>query len=253
MSKFFFINAGVQLWTPFMLSVQPWVWYDFSDTSTRTITGQGISEIRPKIGTPTLSLLQSTDSARPSIQSQSGIEYANFLNNSLSRSSITWITGNMTFVAVYFPSVLNNTLIINNNAGAPYFKMLSARGVRFNTELIGSNLLANNWNIAIADCANGASSTQRHWGNGNNFVFSVANNDPASLGNSISVGLGGPAMGISNYFGRIDQILIIPALLSNSDRQKLEGFLAWQRIAWNLPANLPTNHPFKNRPPYVGD
>lgn len=255
MAKFFFVNAGVQLWHPVMLPVQPWVWYDFSDASTRTITGQGISEIRPKIGVPTLSLLQGTDSARPTIQSQSGIEYGNFDGGDfLTRSSITWISGDITFVSVYFPSVLNNAIIVGNNVSGSVSKFLTARGTRFgNSELIGSNFLANNWNVTISDCGSGASSIQRHWGNGNNFVSSAASNDPAFLGNFISVGLGIPASGLPNYTGRLDQVLIIPALLSNSDRQKLEGFLAWQRVAWNLPANLPTNHPFKNRPPYVGD
>ena len=250
-----FINAESRLWTPRDLPVQPWVWYDFSDASTRTITGQGISEIRPKIGVPTLSLLQGTDSARPTIQSQGGIEYANFDGgDTLNRSSITWISGDITFVSVYFPSALDNTRIVSNNASSGLLiKFLTARGTRFGSDLIGLNLLANSWNVAISDCTSGVSATQRHWGNGNNFVSSAASNDPAFVGNFISIGLGNTGAGVPNYIGRLDQVLIIPALLSNSDRQKLEGFLAWQRVAWNLPANLPTNHPFKNRPPYVGD
>lgn len=255
MKPLIFINAESRLWTPRELPVQPWVWYDFSDSSTRTITGQGISEIRPRIGVPTLSLLQGADSARPTIQSQSGIEYANFdgSNDNLSRSSITWITGAMTFVSVYTPTAVNTGVIVANNLTSPSTgvnKALRSNSVFFGVNLTGLNLLANSWNIAVADCTSGISATQRHWGNGNNFVSSAATNDPSVLGTTLFLGF----QNSGTFFnGRLDQVLIIPALLSNSDRQKLEGFLAWQRIAWNLPANLPTNHPFKNRPPYVGD
>jgi len=255
MAKFFFVNAGVQLWNPVMLPVQPWVWYDFSDSSTRTITGQGISEIRPKIGAPTLSLLQGTDSARPTIQSQSGIEYGNFdgSNDLLRRDNITWISGDITFVAVYSPTFVNAGVIVTNNLQntSTASKGLRSNGVSFGTStLLGNNLSANKWNIGVGDCNSGVSATQRHWGNGNNFVSGSASNDPSVLGNTLVLGV----QSFGTYFnGNLDQVLIIPALLSNSDRQKLEGFLAWQRVAWNLPANLPTNHPFKNRPPYVGD
>lgn len=249
-----FINAESRLWTPRDLPVQPWVWYDFSDSSTRTITGQGISEIRPKIGVSTLSLTQLTDSGRPTIQSQSGIEYANFDGaDTLIRSIITWITGNMTFVAVYSPTTVNPGVIVSNNlAGSnTAAKAMRSNGVSFGpSTLLGNNLSANNWNIAVADCTSGTSATQRHWGNGNNFVSASASNDPSVLGNTLIVG----SQSFGTLFnGKLDQVLIIPALLSNPDRQKLEGFLAWQRVAWNLPANLPSNHPFKNRPPYVGD
>jgi hypothetical protein len=32
--------------------------------------------------------------------------------------------------------------------------------------------------------------------------------------------------------------------------QAIEGYLAWK---WGLVANLPASHPFKNRPPLIGD
>ncbi len=36
----------------------------------------------------------------------------------------------------------------------------------------------------------------------------------------------------------------------NRRRQAVEGYLAWK---WGLVANLPADHPFKNRPPLIGD
>ncbi|GEA28557.1 hypothetical protein MiAbW_03133 [Microcystis aeruginosa NIES-4325] len=144
-------------------------------------------------------------------------------------------------------SLTNKSLLVFN----PVTWLVKSNGVSFGTStLLGNNLSVNNWNIGAADCTSGVSATQRHWGNGNNFVSVSASNDPSVLGNTLVVG----AQSFGTLFnGKLDQVLIIPALLSNPDRQKLEGFLAWQRVAWNLPANLPSNHPFKNRAPYVGD
>lgn len=50
------------------------------------------------------------------------------------------------------------------------------------------------------------------------------------------------------FVGRISEIVVIDALLSTTDRQRLEGYLAHK---WRLTANLPNNHPFKFRPPYM--
>ena len=44
------------------------------------------------------------------------------------------------------------------------------------------------------------------------------------------------------------EIIIIGGILSTTDRQRLEGYLAWK---WALEANLPAGHPFKNTPPTV--
>jgi hypothetical protein len=43
---------------------------------------------------------------------------------------------------------------------------------------------------------------------------------------------------------------ILLTTTNTSSRQIVEGYLAWK---WGLTANLPTAHPFKNRPPLVSD
>jgi hypothetical protein len=44
------------------------------------------------------------------------------------------------------------------------------------------------------------------------------------------------------------EILIYSGVLSTSQRQQIEGYLAWK---WGLVANLPANHPYKNTPIYA--
>jgi hypothetical protein len=50
--------------------------------------------------------------------------------------------------------------------------------------------------------------------------------------------------------GNVGEIIICFGLLTARERQLLEGHLAWK---WRLNENLPASHPFKNRPPLIGD
>lgn len=44
------------------------------------------------------------------------------------------------------------------------------------------------------------------------------------------------------------EILIYTASISNGDRQKIEGYLAWK---WGLTSALPVGHPYKTAPPFT--
>jgi hypothetical protein len=48
--------------------------------------------------------------------------------------------------------------------------------------------------------------------------------------------------------GQIGEIVIVSGDLSVTDRQRLEGYLAWK---WGLESNLPSDHPYKLLPPTV--
>ena len=49
-----------------------------------------------------------------------------------------------------------------------------------------------------------------------------------------------------NWNGMICEVIAYNASLSTSQRQQVEGYLAWK---WGLQTSLPSNHPFKNNPP----
>jgi hypothetical protein len=46
--------------------------------------------------------------------------------------------------------------------------------------------------------------------------------------------------------GYLYEVLVYSQALSVSDRQKIEGYLAWK---WGLQGSLPANHPYKSAPP----
>jgi len=53
----------------------------------------------------------------------------------------------------------------------------------------------------------------------------------------------------NSYFdGNIGEILVFDSALSDANRQKVEGYLAWK---WGMEGDLPTGHPYKSSPPCV--
>jgi len=46
--------------------------------------------------------------------------------------------------------------------------------------------------------------------------------------------------------GNVAELIAIDSLVSQSDREKIEGYLAWK---WELEANLPSGHPYKDAAP----
>ena len=62
---------------------------------------------------------------------------------------------------------------------------------------------------------------------------------------SIKIGVNGFASG--GYLnGTISEVLIYNSVLSNADRQKVEGYLAWK---WSIQSSLLVNHPYYNASP----
>jgi hypothetical protein len=67
-------------------------------------------------------------------------------------------------------------------------------------------------------------------------------NTPFNIGNMLQ------GTTLPHFSGPIAEVLVLPLSLSTTNRQLLEGYLAWK---WELQANLANNHPFKFSPPYI--
>ncbi|WP_374576120.1 hypothetical protein [Phenylobacterium sp.] len=52
--------------------------------------------------------------------------------------------------------------------------------------------------------------------------------------------------GARGWYGAISECLLFPDVLSDDDRTRLEGYLAWK---WGLTAKLPADHPYKTAKP----
>lgn len=73
-----------------------------------------------------------------------------------------------------------------------------------------------------------------------------------STDNLLKLGVGcqgnGANIGANSTFGTIAEVVMTKGQLADADRQRLEGYLAWQ---WGLQANLPSGHPYANAAPTV--
>lgn len=54
------------------------------------------------------------------------------------------------------------------------------------------------------------------------------------------------AVGATFLDGEMNEVLMFNAALTTTQRQQVEGYLAWK---WNFVTDLPANHPYKNVPP----
>jgi len=84
--------------------------------------------------------------------------------------------------------------------------------------------------------------------NGETRVVGSTSNTPFGF-NIIRIGNDTAAID-SGLFGNVAEAMIFSYALNLSQQQTIEGYLAHK---WGLTANLPAAHPFKNRPPLIGD
>lgn len=73
--------------------------------------------------------------------------------------------------------------------------------------------------------------------------------DIGTTGATIRVGAANPVIATENWGGQIAELLI---LVNGSDalRRKVAGYIAWRHGMQQL---LPAGHPYRNRPPLIGD
>jgi hypothetical protein len=93
------------------------------------------------------------------------------------------------------------------------------------------------WHIASF---HSAASSWKYYKNGVQF-FTISTNT-VGISSTPTIGFFG-----SYYFGgMIGEIVIVNEFLSDANRQKIEGYLAWK---WGLVASLDVSHPYKTAPP----
>lgn len=118
----------------------------------------------------------------------------------------------------------------NNLSGQLSFNIGNDTQVSTSNNILGS--------VALVDVI--ATSTADVYINGTQTNNNVTRGG-LSLNNAITWAISGGA-----FKGYIGEIITYPSGLSDRDRQKVEGYLAWK---WGIQNNLPTNQPYKTAPP----
>jgi hypothetical protein len=252
-----------RLWTPAL--ERPALWLDAADLSTISVV-TGVSEWRDKSGNAR-NVSQATTTSQPSITTFNGLNALNFdgtndfLGNTTTGITSGTYTGqfNVFYVATRVGSVGGAVLVdrssnligssLFNQIGGIFYISSDGMNVSSNTTVNTStfNAFQNAGNIVSHQHVSG--SRDNFWLNGT--AQSVINGTASNITGSAGFRVGArEGSGLSPWSGLIMEIIVSLNNLTTTNRQQIEGYLAWK---WGLTANLPAAHPFKNRPPLIGD
>lgn len=253
-------------WTPAQISSVLRVWLDADDASTITLNGLNVSQWRDKSGlgnhySQVVSAFQmgySTNrvNGRAAVEADVGGEYmsgaaSTALNGSgmsvmvvaqqnasppssldriLVRDNSLWVGS--WFLDINSASRPNTASVVFGDGSSWALRGTSATAYGTGTRLVGATVTAGGSATTYVD-GTASAATSQSWAN---FTGAI------TLGHS-----GG---GSQMFLGPICEALIMVDVLSQSDREKLEGYLAHRW--WASGANpLPGGHPYKSSPPTV--
>ena len=255
-------GAGSTAWGPEDLSGGLALWYDADDASTFSYSsGSVVSQWNDKSGN-SRHATQGTVANQPT-------RTASLMN---SRAGVVF-NGTSSFLN-YTGSFLANTnytiaaaVARTSNKSGNYFMAGSTQTTNNNLHLgwvsdtsFSHRQYGNDYNMTVAGYSSTAtqlsvfqhSSTagKNTWVDGGTSLLAASGSSASTTPLAAYAGstLGYWSQSPSYFAGRIGEIVIATSALSDSDRQKVEGYLAWE---WGTTSSLPSAHPYKSVPPYT--
>ena len=233
------------------------MWLDGADTSTMTFNGSKVSQWTDKSSTG-ISFGQANASYQPtysldSSNNRSSLKFTNGTGTILNPTNTALYPINSqrfsVFVAMRFsdPAVSALQTVSRKQNGTP----AGDEWIRYQTNIsfyIGeSEYQTTLTNTAASGVWSGiVGTTMDLWINGS-VIGSASRSTNAVHSNNFSVG-GDSAGAIYGMSGWIYEYIIYNTAFSTTQRQTMEGYLAWK---WNLQASLPANHPYSSSAPSV--
>lgn len=243
-------SRNVPLWTPAQISTA--LWLDAADASTLTLNGSTVSQWADKSGNGR-NATQPTASSQPT----SNTRTLNGLNVLDFNADVIGI--GTPFVKINTPWLVYSVITFDSFTGNPvYIGLQGAQTTHIGWSNSGNIQFYNNSTgvvglsgVVITANTPALVGVQYDTTNLTGLYNGAAQGSPAVTipADTALFNIGSHASGGSNYFdGAIGEIVFIQSTVSLSNRQKLEGYLAWK---WGLQANLPVGHPYKNAPPLL--
>jgi hypothetical protein len=231
------------LWTPSQISTA--LWLDAADASTIVLNGSTVSQWNDKSGND-FHLSQATAADQPAYEATgfNGLPTVNWaaINHALRTSMSLPATDLNLFCAADSNSLTQSTYILD---------IETARRV-FTTS---GQIFSGSWNPATSPITGAG---QRIYGftTGPTNQIIYENGTAKSTLAPIPAGVVSGIVALGNRFGannfgmngKMSEFVFVSGTLSTTDRQKLEGYLAWK---WGLVNSLPAGHPYKNSPPTI--
>lgn len=236
-------------WTPSELGASLALWLDADDASTITLNGSTVSQWSDKSGNGRHAT-QASASAQPTYEASgfAGKPSVTWIDNLNRMDTPTFTAQSFYFVTRYSDGTQATWLYsFQGLLGGNHFpigligRVAPTDDYWLNSGNTFSNIRRDGGSEADTNTSN---VTALPFPNGIIGASAVSATTPPSgwvIGNDrLFAGRG--------WTGPMAEIIATPTLLSDTDRQKLEGYLAWK---WGLEANLPADHPYKNTPPTV--
>lgn len=233
-------QTAQSLWAPSQIS--PYLWLDASDVSTLTTIGDNVVQWDDKSGNANHASQTST-----SRQPLTGIETLNGLNVVSTNNDRPFkipinITGPFHVFMVY-----DADNIITNRG---FFEFKTPRHAIMTDGIAGHGNDIYTANIPDS----GILHTYKPNSIGVEVYFSGVDLSPNTQNSSYTNGsfselwLFDDSTGGNRLDARIGEVILVNAQLSNSDIEKMDGYLAHK---WGMEADLPSGHPYKTSPPEV--
>jgi hypothetical protein len=265
-----------RLWTP--AEARPALWLDTFDLSTISTASGAVSEWQDKSGNGR-HFTQGVAANRPTFDS--GLQPQSILwdgvNDALQRSVESWAyvypvsffvslravawtnayNGALEFYTSNSPNEITTAgwgLFIKSNGKSGFFTNDTTNTQRYYDGTGALTFATGTTNILCGHVGNGFINT---WGNG-----AVDGSLSGTWTQRTNLGSGNVEVGSDARFGRWtnwrirEAIIFTGASLTTAFRQRMEGYMAWRAASFgDITAlnNLPASHPFRNRPPLIGD
>jgi hypothetical protein len=235
------------------------LWLDAADSSTLTFSGSKISSWRDK--TQNTNVVQATSSFQPTYLASSfnnlptlqfvGVQGSSYQYLQSSSTSIYNSVSAMRVFAVMrvistppnFPSLfsIQNKVSfylrgLNNSSGFTGNNIWTFQGSTF----VASADTVFPYDTNTLSCLS-LGATQQFFLNGSDTIASPSFSFGSGTNGNIIIGWSGYNAN-DGFNGYISEILVYTSALTTTQRQQVEGYLAWK---WGLTASLPANHPFK--------
>jgi hypothetical protein len=265
-----YVKSGSQkLFNPLNIA-NGYLWLDAADSASLSFSGSVVTNVKNKVNNANLTPTGTSTSSLTLVKNSIGTNQSLFFNNLASynvylQGSLTNISTGSSFVVW---KALNQKVMPQ---WSPFFtwysKTLSVYG-----SYPAFGYLGNEANLTVGPYTsfaspNGTPKTQTtantnylafySWNNTNtNVGFNgqepTAGTQPAFSGTTTTflIGEDGDTTGDPTAWATtnmyLGEVLIYNTIISASQRQQIEGYLAWK---WGLQGSLPANHPFKQWPP----
>jgi len=251
-------------WTPAQLPGLA-LWLDAADASTITLNGSTVSQWNDKSGNGR-NASQATAANQPTY-SATGLNGKGTLSFDGTNDSMTILGGsiplhtalsgnnNHSATMLIFPERTSNLPVLFHSppgsGGYHFLFELNSPGFYWIYSSTGPQRVYNSGftvNTTSFFTANKINATAGDLYLNGAMQSSFAGNFGATPTLSSAFLLGSYSTPSFNYKGKFGEIIFTEFSLSTTDRERLEGYLAWK---WGLETSLPTGHPFRNTPPTV--